>query len=668
MASRAILILCLLLPLAISPWGFDDAYYLKETLLLVTGGALLLGEAVTLWRGRAAPVALPLPVLLFLAFALASAWRAANLRLFAFRLALVLAGIAIFVAVRRSVAIGGRAEGFLTALCVAGAVATGYGILQRLGLDPFLAPDSRFIATFGNPHLYAEFISPLLPAALCLALGAQDGRRAAVATAGLGLLAAGLLWAQGRGPALAALASLIFLLWALQRTSPELLRASRRRLWGCAGVLAGGTGLMALAGNVVAWKPSGPPPPSHPLRTAAAVAPARPAQMGDAGVDFRLAVYRDTLAMIRERPFTGFGLGNFRIAYRAHGKTIAATFPEVYPVGHVHNDVLEVAAELGVLAAGIFAWMFLRFVRASVAGSRGGPPEEAWPRLAAGAGLVALGINSLFAFGFYDPATALELWVFAGIAMAQGAGALAPATPEGPRRTVNMWRRGAAVLLGGLGLGVAWLGVSSEIADMFLMQGLARYYTGRYADAVAPLETAARLEVGRTEAMVMLAQAQMDLKSPGRAQAVIREAQGLEPHNPQLHHLKGLALARLGRLEESRRAQERALALYPLYSLPHAALGALAERQGNDALARTEYRSALGINPRNADARDGLGLLAVKAGNLDEAIRLWEEGARLDPDDAATAHNLAVAYERKGDMERAAAWQTRAAALRGGAR
>jgi Flp pilus assembly protein TadD len=148
---------------------------------------------------------------------------------------------------------------------------------------------------------------------------------------------------------------------------------------------------------------------------------------------------------------------------------------------------------------------------------------------------------------------------------------------------------------------------------------------------------------------------------------VVRGAQDLEPNNPQLFYLRGVVLARLGRLRESRQDQERALALYPLFALPHVAMGGLAEQQGDLSTARAAYEEALYINPRRADARDGLALLAVKAGNLDEAIQLWEEGASLDPADATTAHNLAVGYTHKGDSARAAFWRAREAALAAGA-
>ncbi len=671
MPSRAVGVLCLLLPLAISPWAFDDAYCLKEMLFLLVGGGVLFGGAIALWRGQAGRTVLPPSLLVFLILAIASAWQVTNAWLFLFRSALILAGVAVFVAVSQS---SNRARaGLLKALCVSATLATGYGFVQQMGLDPFLAPDPRFISTFGNPHLYAEFVAPLLPALLCLVLVAETTQSLALAMTGFTVVSAGLLWSSGRGPILAGLAALVFLLWALRRESSSLVLQRRARLWTCVGILASVMSLMVLTGKLAARKPSVQPPAPRSGGTLAAVTPANPVRIGDLGVDFRLAVYRDTFSMIRERPLTGFGLGNFWVAYPRFAKVLGASFPEmnneVVPVGHVHNDLLEVAAELGLPAAFVFVWMFLAFVRAGVNAARGSMQEEAWPSLAAGSGLVALGVNGLFAFGFYDPATSLEFWVFAGIAVASGQFALR--TPFGaglPRLPRALWRGWFAPLIGCVGLGAVWLGISSELSDIFLDRGLARFYSGRYAEAVSPLGTAARLEVGRTVAKMMLAQVHMELGDWARSLDVIRGAQGLEPNNPQLYYLRGVVQSRLGRLQEAQRDQEQALSLYPLYSLPRAALGEVAERRGDFPRAREEYESALRINQRRANARDGLALLAVKEGNLDEAIRLWEEGVRVDPEDVTFAHNLGIAYARKGDPARAAFWQAKAAALRAGAK
>jgi tetratricopeptide (TPR) repeat protein len=669
--SRLILVLCLVLPLAISPWAFDDAYYLKETLLLVVGGTLLIRGAIGLWRGRFEGAVLPLPVVLFLVFAVASVWRVTNMWLFAFRLALLLSGLALFVVVSVSNRIAARRAQFLKALSLSALIATCFGFLQQLGLDPFLAPDPRFVSTFGNPQLYAEFVAPLLPAFLCLVLVAQEDRSKAGATAGIVIACMGLLWSRARGPALAGAAAMLFLVWVMSRTYPGLLWDRRKRIAICAGVLSVAAAVALLTGNLVVWKPWAVV--AMPQRSrAAAIVPMKPARVGDLGVDFRLAVYRDTLGMIRESPLTGVGLGNFRIAYGRFAKAFWSSFPEtgneVVPVGHVHDDFLEVAAELGLPASVAFVWLILGFVRAGVVTARHVPLGEGWPKLAAAAGLIGLGLNSLYNFGFYDPATSLEFWVFAGMSVQPAAEGCLTVFQQSPWRIGNgPWRYWVAGFMGCVGLWAAWLGFSSELSDIFLDRGLADYYSARYAEAVETLRRAARLEVGRTEAKVMLAHAYLEQGKARQAMEVVREAQGLEPNNPQLFYLRGVVFARLGRLRESRQDQERALALYPLFALPRVAMGELAEQQGDLSGARAAYEEALRINPKRSDARDGLALLAVRAGNLDEAIRLWEEGARLEPGDAMTAHNLAVGYSRKGDSASAAYWQARAAALGAGA-
>ena len=384
--SRIILLLCLFLPLAISPWAFDDAYYLKEALLLGVGGMILFRGAIGLWLGRAEGVVLPLPVVLLLAFVLASVWQVTNMWLFAFRLALLVSGLVLFVIVARSNSIPARGARFLKALCLSAFIATCYGFVQQLGLDPFLAPDTRFVSTFGNPQLYAEFVAPLLPAFFCLVLMARKTRSIAMATAGIVVVSLGLFWSQARGPGFAGVAALVFLLWGLFRTYPGLLRERGRRACICAAALGVAAGLVVITGRLAVWKPWSTTAPSNVSRSAGGVAPARPTKMGDLGVDFRLAVFRDTLSMIRDRPLTGFGLGNFRIAFGRFAKAFGESFPEreneVVPVGHVHNDFLEVAAELGLPAAAVFVWMLLAFVRAGVANPGPGFSDEGWPKLA----------------------------------------------------------------------------------------------------------------------------------------------------------------------------------------------------------------------------------------------------------------------------------------------
>jgi hypothetical protein len=66
-------------------------------------------------------------------------------------------------------------------------------------------------------------------------------------------------------------------------------------------------------------------------------------------------LYLSTLEMIRQRPFTGHGLGAYETVYPAF-----ARFDNGLAVDHAHNDWLEWAAEVGILPtallAGVAAW------------------------------------------------------------------------------------------------------------------------------------------------------------------------------------------------------------------------------------------------------------------------------------------------------------------------
>jgi O-antigen ligase len=99
-----------------------------------------------------------------------------------------------------------------------------------------------------------------------------------------------------------------------------------------------------------------------------------------------------TLAMIRSRPWTGFGLGTFRIAYPAFAPV---DFGAV--VNHAHNDWAEWAAEggipFGLLLLSVAIWSITKALR------------TVW-----GIGLLAVFAHSMVDYPLHVPV--LELWLF----------------------------------------------------------------------------------------------------------------------------------------------------------------------------------------------------------------------------------------------------------------
>ncbi len=79
-------------------------------------------------------------------------------------------------------------------------------------------------------------------------------------------------------------------------------------------------------------------------------------------------------------------------------------------------------------------------------------------------------------------------------------------------------------------------------------------------------------------------------------------------------------------------------------------LGALAQRQGDPAAARTHLEAALAANPDSPNTRMELARLAVGEDDLEEAARQLTEAVKGHPDDLEIQYGLAEVAIRQGDL------------------
>ena len=121
----------------------------------------------------------------------------------------------------------------------------------------------------------------------------------------------------------------------------------------------------------------------------------------------RIAIWRDTLALIRQHPLLGTGLGTFSVAYTS----VQSTFLNLL-VDHAHCDYLEVVSDLG-LPGGIllFASIFWILARAIRRYRRTEDHFEAAVCLGCIGSIAAILVHSLADFNLYIPANALVFTV-----------------------------------------------------------------------------------------------------------------------------------------------------------------------------------------------------------------------------------------------------------------
>lgn len=344
------------------------------------------------------------------------------------------------------------------ALVVVAVAAGGTALLQKAGLLPHLRAAhwetwGRAQSTFTDPS--AAGVGAALLLAPCLALVVSGGwpRRAAAGVGAAGLLVL-LADAGSRGGFIGALVSvLVLVLWAATHALAGQKPGVRRRVALSAGTLAI---LVALAfGAALAW-PTGQGGRSALLaRISESFGKKEATTLGEPQ---RLLLYEGALALAREHPVTGSGLGTFRSRFPDAAHDLLGT--EVSFTDHPPSLYLGTLAETGLAGTAVFALLLAGLLPAlGGALSFGGARSEESLR-AAGAGAAVVGLLVVFLFGSH--LVYGEIAALAGLLTSR-----LPAPPEG--RSARMLGHvlpvvvaGASVLLLG---GALARGVETWSAD-----------------------------------------------------------------------------------------------------------------------------------------------------------------------------------------------------------
>ena len=120
------------------------------------------------------------------------------------------------------------------------------------------------------------------------------------------------------------------------------------------------------------------------------------------GLAQRIAIWRDTLGVIRDFPVTGSGAGTF-----SHVMRLYQTNDRTYFWNEAHDHYLQVAAEGGVLLALPAAMALAGVTAAGIQALRRRDDPLHWLRIGASAALIAVAVQSLWETGLTLPANGM---------------------------------------------------------------------------------------------------------------------------------------------------------------------------------------------------------------------------------------------------------------------
>ncbi|GAB4311979.1 MAG: hypothetical protein Kow0059_02220 [Candidatus Sumerlaeia bacterium] len=453
----------------------------------------------------------------------------------------------------------------------------------RAGVEHALK-ERRVAGTFGNPNLFAAFLTMALPGALALAVG---GRRLLTRIAGMlsaALLMAGVFLSGSRGGLISYAAAVVLFAVLSRRAGPDMPTPYRSAVNSIISVLAAGMIVFMIAHAAASGAADAADEPSSSPITAS---------LGDAGPPHSEHQYQRSLLerlfipttiqqrwhywkigweIFRESPLTGRGEGMFAILYPQHRP------PDTMETRYAHNFLVQLGAEEGLI--GVFLYL-LWLGSVSLAGYRHTRRcRHDRTRLSLAALLTTFIIfhfNSLFEYTFYCRELFIVMAASGGILWGYRRGKEAGEQPQGEpltgpaasriTGTTGRHRRPIWMLraMGGLSVAMAaWWIPRTMLVEHFVTWGDLLWADQNYYEAKEYYLRASRISPDHPDVLIRLAGvAGQEGKTAAEREYLMRALKVGNPLSPSLHSQMAMWHARRGEWTLALEWVDRALGLYP---------------------------------------------------------------------------------------------------------
>ncbi len=283
--------------------------------------------------------------------------------------------------------IGATVFGFLVAM---------FAITQELagnGRFYWVFPNmagGNFFGPYANHAHYAGLMELLVPFPLVFAMAAFSPAPLRIAYAFIGaIMGTSIFLSKSRGGVVAFLVQLVALTIFSARG-----RSMRRQL-----TLLGFFGVLLVLWLVIV-------PPSGLWEGFTQVQEAGPG---------RIAVLKDSLKMVRQRPLLGWGFGNFAVVYPRF-----RSFYSDLTVNAAHDDFAEIAVETGMLGFALMIWFIYRLYHTGLRSVRHWRHDpDLSTALAALVSCTGLIVHSFMDFNLQVPANAALFFALTAVATAR---------------------------------------------------------------------------------------------------------------------------------------------------------------------------------------------------------------------------------------------------------
>ena len=292
----------------------------------------------------------------------------------------------------------------------------------------------------------------------------------------------------------------------------------------------------------------------------------------------RLHFWKDSLRMIADRPWFGWGLGAFRDAYPRYQSVEVAN----YFVTHAHNDYLELTAEMGLtgmLAALLCATALFVFALKKLSSL----PDSRRQSIGFGAlsACFAVLIHSVTDFNLHIPSNALLFAVCAAMGLASAAPGNGGEKPPGINISIpKRWKLPACLATLMLCIAALATAISPYLGDNYMKKAREHRKARDLDRACENLQKAVALDPGNAEHLVamgdLLAEKSAYSLDPAHKKKFVleslkhyRNAIAKSPIKSYYYSRLAFALLSADRLKEAEEAFKTAVCNAPMSAFAH---------------------------------------------------------------------------------------------------
>ncbi len=364
----------------------------------------------------------------------------------------------------------------------------------------------------------------------------------------------------------------------------------------------------------------------------------------------RLAIWENSLAMIKDNPIVGVGLGNLKVHYPRYNNKVASDnqFSLTRQLHNAHNDYLQIWAELGIIGFMIFlltGLLFLSKLKTIVFDETSFEKKPLWG-LGILTGLLGISITALFSFPLQLATPLFFIFVFLGSLQIIGP------------KDFYSWKVPKRLLIY-LGIGISIVLPASTIyhlrligADYNYFQALNSELNNEWKKVLYHSGKAHYYSSADKRILTTLGSAKIALSSYESGIKDLENVLMSYPHLPNALLNLSIGYEQTNQLDSAVGMCQRAVEILPNYADAHSRLGQLHIKTGKYEQAINAYKQALLLNEKNTHKYlYNIGLAQLKQGDSTAAINSLQSSITFQGDWPPAYRLLAQAYEKENETE-----------------